>query len=305
MSTRIAGRRGEDARVPAAVTWFLDGLEARGASPATVRAYAGDLAAYVAWLEERGRDVERATRADVRGYAAALGAQGLAPASRARALSAIRTLHRRLHAAGRAPEDPAAELPGPRRPHRLPAAPSAGDVARLLDAPWHAGPLDLRDRALLELLYGCGLRAAEACALDLGDVGEREVRVRGKGAKLRLVPLGEPAHDAVAAWLARGRPELALTADAGRALLLTRRGRRLEPSVVRRALERRLRAVGLPPFSPHALRHAFATHLLENGGDLRAIQELLGHASLASTEIYTRVSIPHLRRAHALAHPRG
>jgi site-specific recombinase XerD len=304
MSTRIGAIRGEDARVADAIAWFLDGLEARGASPATVRAYAGDLAAYAAWLEERGRDVERATRADIRGYAAALGAHRLAPASRARALSAIRTLHRRLHAAGRAPEDPAAELPGPRRPRRLPTAPTAADVARLLDAPWHAGPLDLRDRALLELLYGCGLRAAEACTLDLGDVGEREVRVRGKGAKLRLVPLGEPARDAVAAWLGRGRPELH-DAAAGQALLLTRRGRRLEPSTVRRALERRLHAVGLPPFSPHALRHAFATHLLENGGDLRAIQELLGHASLASTEIYTRVSIPHLRRAHALAHPRG
>jgi site-specific recombinase XerD len=304
MSTRIAIPRGEEARVVDAIAWFLDGLEARGASPATVRAYAGDLAAYARWLEERGTTVERATRADVRAYASALGARGLAAASRARTLSAIRTLHRRLHATGRTPEDPAAELPGPRRPRRLPSAPTAADVARLLDAPWRAGPLDLRDRALLELLYGCGLRAAEACALDLGDVGEREVRVRGKGAKLRLVPLGEPAHDAVTAWLARGRPEL-VDAGAGEALLLTRRGRRLDPSTVRRALERRLHAVGLPPFSPHALRHAFATHLLENGGDLRAIQELLGHASLASTEIYTRVSIPHLRRAHALAHPRG
>jgi site-specific recombinase XerD len=283
---------------------FLTALSARGASQATVRAYRADLHAYRGWLDARELRPTDATRADLRAYAASLGARGLAPSSRARALSAVRALHRRLADTGAADADPAADLPGPKRPRRLPTVVAEPDAARLLDTRWGDEPLDLRDHALLELLYGCGLRAAEACALDRGDLSPREVRVHGKGAKVRLVPIGGPAYEAVARWLADGRPELA-DADSGEALLLSRRGRRLEPSAVRRALGRRLRTVGLPAASPHALRHAYATHMLEHGGDLRAIQELLGHSSLSTTEVYTQVSVAHLRRAHAMAHPRG
>ena len=286
------------------VDWFLEGERARGASPATLRSYGADLRTYAVWLAGRDRTPATATRADVRAYAADLAARGLAPASRARALAALRSFHRRLHAAGRAAVDPAAELPGPRRERRLPDAPREAELARLLDAPWPDTPAGRRDRALLELLYGCGLRVSEACRLDRGDVDARAVRVLGKGDKERLVPIGEPAADAVAAWLAHGRPEVA-GERSGDALLLSARGRRLEETAVRRILDRRLSALGLEHRSPHALRHAYATHLLEHGGDLRAIQELLGHASLASTEIYTRVSVSHLRSAHALAHPRG
>ena len=159
-------------------------------------------------------------------------------------------------------------------------------------------------RPLLELLYGAGLRAAEACALDCSSLEGRTLRVVGKGGKTRLLPIGEPAADAVIAWRARGRPELQ-TAASPAALLLTVRGNRLDTSGVRRILVKRLRAVGLDPHGPHALRHAYATHMLEGGGDLRAIQELLGHASLATTEVYTHLGLPHLRRAHAQAHPRG
>jgi site-specific recombinase XerD len=286
------------------VDWFLEGERARGASPATIRSYGADLRTYAAWLTGRDRTPATATRADVRGYAADLAGRGLAPASRARALAALRTFHRKLHAAGRAETDPAAELPGPRRERRLPDVPREAELARLLDAPWPDTVAGRRDRALLELLYGCGLRVSEACRLDRDDVDARAVRVSGKGGKARLVPIGEPAADAVAAWLAHGRPEVA-TDRSGDALLLSVRGRRLEETAVRRILDRRLSALGLEHRSPHALRHAYATHLLEHGGDLRAIQELLGHASLASTEIYTRVSVSHLRTAHALAHPRG
>jgi site-specific recombinase XerD len=286
------------------VDWFLEGERARGASPATLRSYGADLRTYAAWLTGRDQTPARATRADVRAYAADLAARGLAPASRARALAALRSFHRRLHAAGRAGLDPAAELPGPRRERRLPDVPREAELHRLLDAPWPDGVAGRRDRALLELLYGCGLRVSEACRLDRGDVDARAVRVHGKGGKERLVPIGEPAADAVAAWLAHGRPEVA-GERSGDALLLSLRGRRLEETTVRRILDRRLSALGLEHRSPHALRHAYATHLLEHGGDLRAIQELLGHASLASTEIYTRVSVSHLRTAHALAHPRG
>jgi site-specific recombinase XerD len=283
---------------------FLTALDARGASRATVRAYRADLVAYGAWLAARDKTVVEATRVDLRAYAASLGARGLAPASRARALSAVRALHRRLCELGMTDGDPAADLPGPRRPKRLPTVVREPDAERLLDTRWGDAPLDLRDRALLELLYGCGLRAAEACALNVQDVTMREVRVHGKGARVRLVPIGTPAFEAVARWLADGRPSLA-TPETGDAMLLSRRGRRLEPSAVRRALGRRLRVVGLPAASPHALRHAYATHMLEHGGDLRSIQELLGHASLSTTEVYTQVSVSHLRRAHAMAHPRG
>ncbi len=186
------------------VEQFLEALAARGASRATVRAYRADLGAYTAWLVARDLRPEDATRADLRAYAASLGARGLAPSSRARALSAVRALHRRLLDTGVADTDPAADLPGPRRPRRLPTVVREPDAVRLLDATWGDEPLDLRDHALLELLYGCGLRAAEACALDRGDVSPREVRVNGKGERVRLVPIGGPAYEAVAA-LARAR----------------------------------------------------------------------------------------------------
>lgn len=302
MKQTPGGERHPMAAVADPIAEHLDALASRGASPATLRAYRSDLGDYAAWLDARGSSPAAATRADVRAYAAHLAASGLAPSTRARRLSAVRGLHRRI-AADAAP-DPAAEIPGPRRPRRLPAVPRARDAGRMLDTAWPDDPLGLRDRALLELLYGAGLRAAEACALDLAGLEGRTLRVTGKGGRTRLVPIGEPAHDAVAAWLGRGRPELA-TADSPPALLLSARGRRLDPSGVRRALQRRLRAVGLEPHGPHALRHAYATHMLEGGGDLRAIQELLGHASLATTEVYTHLGLPHLRAAHARAHPRG
>ena len=280
----------------------LSALAARGASPQTLRAYRSDLRDYADWLEARGSEAASATRADVRAYAANLAARELAATTRARRLSAVRGLHRRL--AGEGDGDPAAEIPGPKRQRRLPVVPPTRDTAHLLDLAWPDTPLGLRDQALLELLYGAGLRAAEACALDCSSLEGRTLRVTGKGGKTRLLPIGEPAADAVIAWLARGRPELQTAASAS-ALLLTVRGNRLDTSGVRRILAKRLRAVGLEPHGPHALRHAYATHMLEGGGDLRAIQELLGHASLATTEVYTHLGLPHLRRAHAQAHPRG
>ena len=280
----------------------LTALSARGASAQTLRAYRGDLRDYADWLASRGSSPTHATRADVRAYAADLAARELAATTRARKLSAVRGFHRRL--AGESDGDPAAEIPGPKRQRRLPVVPPARDTARMLDVAWPDTALGLRDRALLELLYGAGLRAAEACALDLLNLDNRTLRVTGKGGKTRLIPIGEPASDAVNAWLARGRPEF-VTADSPPALLLSSRGNRLDTSGVRRALHKRLQAVGLEGHGPHALRHAYATHMLEGGGDLRAIQELLGHASLATTEIYTHLGLPHLRRAHAQAHPRG
>ncbi len=280
----------------------LTALSARGASAQTLRAYRGDLRDYADWLASRGSNPTCATRADVRAYAADLAARELAATTRARRLSAVRGFHRRL--AGESDGDPAAEIPGPKRQRRLPVVPPARDTARMLDVAWPDTALGLRDRALLELLYGAGLRAAEACALDLVSLDNRTLRVTGKGGKTRLIPIGEPASDAVTAWLARGRPEL-VTTDSPPALLLSTRGNRLDTSGVRRALHKRLQAVGLEGHGPHALRHAYATHMLEGGGDLRAIQELLGHASLATTEIYTHLGLPHLRRAHAQAHPRG
>ncbi|MGI9187902.1 MAG: tyrosine-type recombinase/integrase [Gaiellales bacterium] len=247
----------------------LAALSARGASPQTLRAYRSDLRDYADWLAIRGSDPRHATRSDVRAYAADLAARELAATTRARRLSAVRGLHRRL--AGDGDGDPASEIPGPKRQRRLPVVPPARDTARMLDVAWPDTPLGARDRALLELLYGAGLRAAEACALDVASLDGRTLRVVGKGGKTRLIPIGEPAADAVNAWLARGRPELA-TPESPPALLLSTRGNRLDTSGVRRALNRRLQAVGLEGHGPHALRHAYATHMLEGGGDLRAIQ---------------------------------
>jgi site-specific recombinase XerD len=297
-------RTAVDGPLPHEVVDYLSSLEARGASTATLRAYRGDLTAYCEWLAERDRTPLTAERTDLRAWSAHLAERGLSPATRARRLSAIRGLHRRIATTLDEAADPAAELPGPRRKRRLPAVPRPRTTAALLDDPWPDDPLGNRDRAVLELLYGAGLRAAEACDLDLEHLEATAMRVTGKGGRTRIVPLGAPARSAIETWLAQGRHLLA-TADSPPALFLTNRGTRLEPSAVRRLLQRRLRALGLEGFSPHALRHAYATDMLEGGGDLRSIQDLLGHASLDTTEVYTHLGLPHLRDAHARAHPRG
>lgn len=285
---------------------YLEWLRARGASPATVRAYATDLAQLERWLDAAGIDPAAADPRTLRRYAAYLGTCRYAPATAARKLSAVRSAYAWLADRGAVERSPAVLVPGPRRARTLPSTLSGDEVERLLDAPAGTEPRDLRDRALLELLYGCGLRAAEACDLDLRDVrlDAETVRVTGKGGKQRVVPLGGAAQAALERYLARGRPRLAADGGSGR-LFLSVRGRPLAPSDVRRALQRALRRAGIAQRSPHALRHTFATHLLEGGADLRSIQDLLGHASVGTTQVYTHVSVRHLRKAHAAAHPRA
>jgi site-specific recombinase XerD len=285
---------------------YLDWMRARGASPATVRAYSADLGQLARWLGAAGVEPEAADSGTLRRYAAYLGTCRYAPATAARKLSAVRGAYAWMHDRGAIERSPATLIPGPRRARTLPATLSADDVTRLLDTPARTGPRDLRDRALLELLYGCGLRAAEACGLELADVRieAEHLRVTGKGGKQRIVPLGGAAEAAVERYLARGRPQLAGSGGSQR-LFLSVRGRALHPSDIRRALDRALRRAGIAHRSPHALRHTFATHLLEGGADLRSIQDMLGHASVGTTQVYTHVSVRHLRAAHAHAHPRA
>jgi site-specific recombinase XerD len=284
---------------------YLDWMRARGASRATLRAYAADLRQLGRWLSAAGIAPEDADTRTLRRYAAHLGTLRYAPATAARKLSAVRGLYAWMHDRGAIERSPATLVPGPKRTRSLPATLSSVEVERLLDAPAGTSPRDLRDRALLELLYGCGLRAAEACDLDVADVrlDAEHVRVTGKGGKQRVVPLGGAAAAALDRYLARGRPRMA-AGPSGR-VFVSVRGRPLHPSDVRRSLLRALRRAGVAERSPHALRHTFATHLLEGGADLRSIQDLLGHASVGTTQVYTHVSVRHLRQAHASAHPRA
>jgi integrase/recombinase XerC len=242
----------------------------------------------------------------VRAYAAHL--QGrYAPAGAARRLAALRAFFRFGVRRGWLPASPAAGLRGPRRRRRLPAVPRAEEAAAAVEAPPAGTPLGLRDRALLELLYGSGLRVGEACALDLGclEPGGALLRVRGKGGRERLVPVSGCATQALAAYLAAGRPRLA-GPESGPALLLGARGRRLDPRSARAAVHRAGGAAGLRAgLHPHALRHAFATHLLDGGADLRAVQEMLGHARLSTTQVYTHLTRRRLRTAYDGAHPRA
>jgi integrase/recombinase XerD len=281
-------------------------MRARGASPATLRAYAADLGQLGRWLAAAEVAPEQADARTLRRYAAHLGTLRYAPATAARKLSAVRGAYAWMHDRGAIEHSPAALIPGPRRARTLPATLSGDEVVRLLDSPAGTEPRDLRDRALLELLYGCGLRAAEACDLRLRDVRLEagSLRVTGKGGKQRVVPIGGAAEAALDRYLARGRPRLAASGRCER-LFVSVRGRPLHPSDVRRALMRALERAGVPQRSPHALRHTFATHLLEGGADLRSIQDLLGHASVGTTQVYTHVSVRHLRTAHANAHPRA
>jgi integrase/recombinase XerC len=285
--------------------------ERRAAAP-TVKAYLGDLAQYAAYLAELGAPVVPSSPALVRGFVARAAA-GAGATSLGRKLSALRSFYRFLVREGLAPGNPARAVSSPKRPKRLPEVLPEEEVAVLVEAPASEdGALALRDRALLELLYGSGLRVAELTGLDAVDVDlERGlVRVLGKRGKERIVPFGAPAGEALRRWLDEGRPSVADAArgGAGRgaALFLNARGGRLTARSVARRLDRWVLAAGLPRHvHPHVLRHCFATHLLGNGADLRGIQELLGHASLATTQRYTHLDWKRLAEVYDRAHPRA
>lgn len=289
-----------------------DGVR-RGAAERTRRAYAGDLERFARWCADRGVDGPSAVDVrTVRRYTQSLTEGGAAASTVTRALSALRGAFRAFERAGLAEGNPAELAPGPRRPQHLPRVVKPDDASRLLDRiPADDDALALRDRVMLEIAYGSGLRAAELVRLDVVDVDldGAALRVTGKGERTRTLPLGDPAADAVRRYLARGRPALAVAPADGHAepaLLLSRRGRRLSTSDVRRRMHLWVRAAGLPgDLHPHALRHSFATHLLDGGADLRAIQELLGHARLSTTQVYTRVESSRLKTAYRRSHPRA
>lgn len=288
----------------------------RGRSEHTIRAYLGDLRALFAHLNRVGGDDPSQVRlSELRTWLANQHAAGSERASIARRAAAIRAFFAWAHHTGRLPSDPAASLRSPRVDHRLPMTVEIDQIRAVLDAATDAAtaatePLDRaearRDLALVELLYSTGVRVSEACGLDLDDVDFDRglVRVLGKGNKERIAPLGRPAQRALQDWL-DSRSVLAGPA-ARRALFVGQRGQRLDPRVARRIVHRSLAAVaGTPDLGPHGLRHAMATHLLEGGADLRAVQEMLGHASLATTQLYTHVTTDRLRSAYQQAHPRA
>ena len=268
-------------------------LASPGLSEATRRAYRFDLEPLAAWLERGGESLEDVDARVLSDYAAELGRgrpRRLAPATIARRLAAARSLIRFALGPGRVPDVALT----PRRPRRLPQAPKLDELERTLASLEGSEPLQLRNRALVELVYSAGLRSQEAVGLDLGDIDfdSETVHVHGKGGKDRIVPLGEEASYRLALYLRDGRPSLATGAE--NAFFLSARGRRLDTSTLRRLVPH-----------PHRLRHAFATHLIEGGADLRVIQELLGHRSLSTTQVYSHVSARRLRKVYDRAHPRS
>jgi site-specific recombinase XerD len=288
-------------------------LHAHGMAESTRRAYGVDLGEFAAWAEAEGLSAGRVEYRALRRYAAHLGGgrgecgRTLSKPTVARKLAAIRTFYRYMVERGELRQNPADLVSSPRRGRKLPRSLSRGDVATLLERIPGGSALQLRDRALFELAYSCGLRSEEIVNLDVDavDFDSEELRILGKGSKTRVVPIGEPAQAALQRYLSGGRPVLAGGAPE-RALFLSKSGRRLSPSDIRRRLETWLRHAGMANgVSPHALRHSFATHLLEGGADLRSIQELLGHASISTTQVYTWVESGRLRRQYAQAHPRA
>src|SRR4051794_6663613 len=291
----------------AALALFDADLRRRGSAEKTRRAYGFDLGDLAAWATQRGLEPTAMTTRDLRRYAASLSERDAAPATVARRLAATRSFFRCLREHGHVAQNPADLVASPKRASKLPTVLKPDELARLLDRIPATTPLEVRDRSLFELAYACGLRAEELVRLDVGAVefDAEQVRVEGKGGKTRLVPVGEAAQAALARYLERARPRLAVDPDEA-ALFLSRSGKRLSTSDIRRRLRNWTRRVGLPgAVSPHALRHSFATHLLEGGADLRSIQEMLGHSSLSTTQIYTRVESARLRNAYAKSHPRA
>jgi site-specific recombinase XerD len=290
-----------------ALTLFDADLRRRGAAEKTRRAYGIDLDQFACWSSASGTDPESVNPRILRRYLAALSEQRNAPSTTARKLAALRSFFRSMREHGRITQSPADLLSSPKRPLHLPRVLREDEVAALLDGIPASTALELRDRSLFELAYACGLRAEELVSLDSGsiDFDAEQVRVEGKGAKTRFVPAGESALNAIARYLERGRPALA-AGEGDRALFLSKSGRRLSTSDVRRRLRSWATRLGIAgSLSPHALRHSFATHLLDNGADLRVIQELLGHASIGTTQGYTRVESARLRSAYARSHPRA
>lgn len=291
-----------------AVDLFLaHGSAELGLAPATLAAWRFDLDHLLRWTADRGpADPAAVTDVHLRDFLMDC-APHLQASSRARLLSTLRSFFRFLLAEDRIAADPTLTIAAPRRGRRLPEVLGAEQVLRLLEAAAGDEPLQLRDRAVLEILYGCGCRVGELCGLDVADVDEREATLllRGKGSKQRLVPVGEPALLAVQDYLRRGRPRLGARSRSA-ALFLNARGGRLSRVSVWTLIKRCAAAAGLPQqVSPHTLRHSYATHLLEGGADLRIVQELLGHADIGTTEIYTHVDRSWLHEAWRQAHPRA
>lgn len=287
-------------------------LDERNRSEHTVRAYLGDLRNLREHLDAHGVDDWSEVRLpDLRTWLGALSDAGASKATLARRATTARTFFAWATRTGLVETDPALRLGSPKRSRTLPTVLRQAEAEELMDvaalAADDADPVHLRDRAVLELLYAGGLRIGELVALDVDDCDrERNVlRVLGKGRKERSVPFGAPAAAALDAWLVQGRPTVA-TAKSGPALFLGRRGGRLDPRTVRRSLERLLAHTGAAgDLSPHGLRHSAATHMLEGGADLRVVQEMLGHSTPATTQIYTHVSVERLRRSYSQAHPRA
>jgi site-specific recombinase XerD len=292
----------QEASWQAALAGFDDWQRARGMGDKTRAAYGVDLAQLAEWAGGRELKPTEVSHRDLRRFAAVLGERGAAKSTVGRKLAAIRTFYRHLIERGELEANPAELVSSPKKDSYLPQVLKSADVAELLERIPATTPLDLRDRAMFELAYAAGLRAEELTLLDSTDAdpdGE-EVRVEGKGRKTRFVPVGEHAWRALDRYLTRGRP--ALDSGDSDALFLSKSGRRLYTSDVRRRLKLQARRLGI---SPHTLRHSFATHLLEGGADLRTIQELLGHASISTTQTYTRVESRRLRMAYARSHPRA
>ncbi|CQD10722.1 site-specific tyrosine recombinase XerC [Mycobacterium lentiflavum] len=282
-----------------------------GRSAHTRRAYLGDLRSLFAFLDERGVALDALSLPLLRTWLSSGAVAGAARTTLARRTSAVKAFTAWAARRGLLTVDPAARLQVPKAHRTLPAVlrqdQALDAMAAAKSGAEQGDPLALRDRLIVEMLYATGIRVSELCGLDIDDVdtGHRVVRVLGKGNKQRTAPFGVPAAEALRVWLADGRPALA-TADSGPALLLGARGRRLDVRQARTVVHQTIAAVdGAPDMGPHGLRHSAATHLLEGGADLRVVQELLGHSSLATTQLYTHVAVSRLRAVHDQAHPRA
>ncbi|HYI60953.1 MAG TPA: tyrosine recombinase [Acidimicrobiales bacterium] len=308
------GAEGGAALLPLEVEELLSWLRVeKGRSPTTLAAYRGDLRRYCAWLGERGLDLGAVGEDDVAAYIGHLRDGGRAPSSVKRAVVSVRALHRFLAREGSAPRDPASEIAVPRVPRGVPKALTEDEVAALLAAVVGDDARARRDRAILEVLYGTGLRISELCGLSVADVDldAALVRALGKGSRERIVPVGRLAVDAVRAWLAPGgrdvlAPRRWARRDDADALLLNGRGGRLSRQGAWGVVRKYGLLVGLGDrLTPHVLRHSCATHMLDHGADVRAVQELLGHASISTTQVYTLVSTERLWSVYRDAHPRA